>query len=38
MDLKFFLEDHFKRSVDLVLADCLKPRIEPVITSEVVYA
>ena len=38
MDLKFFLEDHFKRPVDLVLADCLKPRIEPVITSEVSYA
>ena len=38
MDLKFFLEDYFKRPVDLVLADCLKPRIEPVITSEVSYA
>ncbi|MEI6315041.1 MAG: nucleotidyltransferase family protein [Syntrophus sp. (in: bacteria)] len=38
MDLKFFLEDHLGCPVDLVLADSLKPRIKPIITSEVAYA
>ena len=38
MDLKFFLEDLFGRSVDLVLADTVKPRLKPVIKREVVYA
>ena len=38
MDLKFFLEDQLGRPVDLVLADCLKPRLKPIITSEVAYA
>ena len=38
MDLKFFLEDHLKIQVDLVLADSLKPRLKPVITREVAYA
>lgn len=38
MDLKFFLEDHLGRSVDLVLADSLKPRLKPIITREVAYA
>ena len=38
MDLKFRLEDIFGRSVDLVLADTLKPRLKPIITKEVVYA
>ncbi|HMA67815.1 MAG TPA: nucleotidyltransferase family protein [Desulfosalsimonadaceae bacterium] len=38
MDLKFFLEDCLGRPVDLVLADSLKPRIKPVISSEVAYA
>lgn len=37
MDLKFFLEDHLGRPVDLVLADSLKPRIKPIITREVAY-
>ena len=38
MDLKFYLEKLFARPVDLVLADSLKPRIQPVIMREVVYA
>ena len=38
MDLKFFLEDHLGRPVDLVLADSLKPRLKPIITREVAYA
>ncbi len=38
MDLKFFLEEHLERPVDLVLADSLKPRLKPVITREVSYA
>jgi predicted nucleotidyltransferase len=38
MDLKFFLEDHFGRPVDLVLADSLKPRLAPIIQREAVYA
>jgi len=38
MDLKFFLEDKLGRPVDLVLADSLKPRLKPIITSGVAYA
>ena len=38
MDLKFFLEKLFSRPVDLVMADSLKPRIQPAILKEVVYA
>ena len=38
MDLKFFLEDCLSRSVDLVLADSVKPRLKPIIASEVSYA
>ncbi len=38
MDLKFFLEDALGRPVDLVLADSLKPRLKPVISSGAVYA
>jgi len=38
MDLKFFLEEHLERPVDLVMADSLKPRIKPSITREVAYA
>jgi len=37
MDLKFFLEDQLGRSVDLVLADSLKPRLRPIIAGEAVY-
>ena len=38
MDLKFYLEQLFGKSVDLVLADTVKPRLKPIITQEVVYA
>jgi len=38
MDLKFYLEDLFKCSVDLVLADSIKPRLKPQIAREVIYA
>jgi uncharacterized protein len=37
MDLKFFLEDELGKSVDLVLADSLKPRLRPIITAEAAY-
>jgi predicted nucleotidyltransferase len=38
MDLKFYLEAHLGRSVDLVLADTVKPRLRSRIADEVVYA
>ena len=38
MDLKFMLEDVLQRSVDLVMADTLKPRLRPIIEQEAVYA
>ncbi|MGA2957537.1 MAG: nucleotidyltransferase family protein [Thermodesulfobacteriota bacterium] len=38
MDLKFFLEDCLSKPVDLVLADSVKPRLKPIIASEVSYA
>jgi len=38
MDLKFYLEDLLGAPVDLVLADCIKPRLQPIIAQEVVYA
>ena len=38
MDLKFFLEEHFQRPVDLVLADAVKPRLRPLIARDVAYA
>ena len=38
MDLKFFLEGLFGRSVDLVLADGIKPRLRKTILKETVYA
>ena len=38
MDLKFFLEDLLKQTVDLVLIDTLKPRLKPRILKEVEYA
>ncbi|MGI6784168.1 MAG: nucleotidyltransferase family protein [Aminivibrio sp.] len=37
MDLKFFLEEHIKMPVDLVLADSLKPRIKPIVLQETSY-
>jgi predicted nucleotidyltransferase len=38
MDLKFCLEELLNRSVDLVMADTVKPRLRPIIRKEVVYA
>jgi uncharacterized protein len=38
MDLKFFLEEHFGGSVDLVLADSLKERLKVSLLQEVAYA
>ena len=38
MDLKAFLEDLFKRPVDLVLSDSIKPRLRTAILSEVIHA
>jgi predicted nucleotidyltransferase len=38
MDLKFYLEENLKRTVDLVLADTVKPRLKPIIAREVAYA
>jgi len=38
MDLKFYLEELLNRSVDLVIADTVKPRLRPIIGKEVVYA
>ncbi|MDO9287780.1 MAG: nucleotidyltransferase family protein [Thermodesulfovibrionales bacterium] len=38
MDLKFFLEDLFKRKVDLVTVEALRPQLKDNILGEVVYA
>jgi len=37
MDLKFFLEDTFGRSVDLVISDTIKPRLKEAILKESIY-
>lgn len=38
MEVKFLFEERFGRSVDLVLADALKPAIKEQILKEVAYA
>lgn len=38
MDLKYFLEELFKRSVDLVTFEALKPQLKEDILHEVIYA
>ena len=38
MDLKFYLEKLFSKTVDLVIADTVKPRLKPIIEREVIYA
>jgi uncharacterized protein len=38
MDLKFFLEDGLNRKVDLVMVSAIKPRLQPIIEEEVIYA
>ena len=38
MELKFYLEQLFRRKVDLVIKEALKPRIKKYILKEVIYA
>jgi uncharacterized protein len=38
MDLKFYLEDLFQCSVDLVIIDAIKPRLKQFILNETLYA
>ncbi len=38
MELKFFLEDLFKRKVDLVIAESVKPELMKYIMESVKYA
>ncbi len=38
MELKFYLEKLFRRKVDLVIKDAVKPQLKPVIMKEVIYA
>ncbi|MCT2536744.1 nucleotidyltransferase family protein [Aquibacillus koreensis] len=38
MDLKLHLEDHFKKQVDLVILDDIKPAIKPSIIRSAKYA
>ncbi len=38
MDLKFFLEDLFRRKVDLVIVETIKPGLKPYILRSVRYA
>ena len=38
MDLKFFLEDSFKRKVDLVVIEAIKSDLKPYIFGSVKYA
>ncbi|MFA7158801.1 MAG: nucleotidyltransferase family protein [Kiritimatiellia bacterium] len=38
MELKFYLESLFRRRIDLVIKDALKPRARRNILKEVVYA
>jgi predicted nucleotidyltransferase len=37
MGLKLFLEDQFKKNVDLVIPDTLKPQLKPLILKQVKY-
>lgn len=38
MDLKAFLEDLFQCRVDLVTVSSIKPRLQPIIQRETIYA
>jgi predicted nucleotidyltransferase len=38
MDLKFYHEDLFKRPVDVILTDTLKPRLKSIVKLKVSYA
>ena len=37
MDLKFYLEDLFGRSVDVVIEDTVKPRMRPLIEKDLIH-
>jgi len=37
MDLKFFLEDMFRRKIDLVIKDALRRELKPSIMSDAIY-
>ena len=37
MDLKIYLEDLLKSSVDLVISDVLHPRIKPYVEQDTIY-
>ncbi|WP_191090703.1 nucleotidyltransferase family protein [Niallia endozanthoxylica] len=38
MDLKFNLEDHFQKRVDLVILDDIKPALKPSVLRSIKYA
>ena len=38
MELKFYLEDLLGTTIDLILADDLKPRLLPYVEQDVIYA
>ncbi len=38
MNCKFYLEDLFRRKIDLVMDGAIKKRLKPCIPGEVVYA
>ncbi|MBE2939954.1 nucleotidyltransferase family protein [Anoxybacillus flavithermus] len=38
MELKFSLEDHFQKPVDLVIVDDIKPALKPIILRGAKYA
>lgn len=37
MDLKFFLEEQFSKSVDLVLKNSIRPELKKIILNEAIY-
>lgn len=38
MELKFLLEDHFQKTVDLIILDDIKPALKPGILRSIKYA
>ncbi|MBP1909622.1 nucleotidyltransferase family protein [Methanolobus bombayensis] len=38
MEIKFYLEEHFEREVDLVIETAIKPKLKDYIMREAVYA
>jgi len=37
MELKFFLEDHFKEPVDLIIKKGVRPELKSIIMNETIY-